>query len=165
MIRAAGFQDADDIFDLIKQYPEELLPRPIGDIVQNVDRSFVCVMGNRVVGTVSWQILPQISAALDPSVEIKSLAVDKALRRKGIGRVLVEAAIEKIKSLRPAEILALTFTPEFFARFGFKETPKEKLMHKIYMGCINCAKYESPFTCPEVAMVLALRKPRTAKAK
>jgi len=29
-------------------------------------------------------------------------------------------------------------------------------MHKIYTGCINCTKYDSPFTCPEVAMVLPM---------
>jgi hypothetical protein len=34
-------------------------------------------------------------------------------------------------------------------------------MHKIYTGCINCTKYDSPFTCPEVAMALTLR-PGTA---
>ncbi|NLB56022.1 MAG: GNAT family N-acetyltransferase, partial [Lentisphaerae bacterium] len=54
-------------------------------------------------------------------------------------------------------IIVLTFTPEFFAKFGFVETSKEKLMHKLYMGCMNCTKYDSPFTCPEVAMTLNIR--------
>jgi len=26
------------------------------------------------------------------------------------------------------------------------------------MGCINCAKYDSPFTCPEVAMAIDVMK-------
>ena len=37
-----------------------------------------------------------------------------------------------------------------------REIPKEKLMHKIYMGCLNCSKYDSPFTCPEIAMVMEM---------
>jgi N-acetylglutamate synthase-like GNAT family acetyltransferase len=42
--------------------------------------------------------------------------------------------------------------PEFFRRFGFAEVPKEKLMHKLYTGCVNCTRYDNPFTCPEIAM-------------
>jgi amino-acid N-acetyltransferase len=50
-------------------------------------------------------------------------------------------------------VIALTFAPGFFRRFGFEETSKEGLMHKLYAGCVNCTKYDSPFTCPEIAMM------------
>jgi len=154
-VRAAGFEDAETIFGLIKAHPDELLPRPISDIVQNIDRFLVLEEDGRVAGTVSWQILPEIGAPREPSVEIRSLAVDPGCRNQGAGRALVRAAIERIRTLQPAQILVLTFTPRFFARLGFREVPKEQLMHKIYAGCINCTKYESPFTCPEIAMVLS----------
>ena len=155
-IRPAGFQDAQAIFDLIKQFRHELLPRPIGDIVQNVDRFLVCEAGGRIVGCASWQILPEIGSPHRPSVEIQSVAVKSTYQGRGIGKALVEGAIERIKPLRAVQIIVLTFAPEFFGRLGFKRTAKEKLMHKISMGCINCTKYDDPFTCPEVAMVLAL---------
>ena len=154
IIRAAGFEDAEAIFALVKQHPEEVLPRPISDIVQNIDRFLVCAGRGRVLGTVSWQILPEIGAPRQPTVEIKSLAVDTEHRSAGIGRALVLAAIERVRDLHPAQIIALTFTPAFFSKLGFREVPKEKLMHKLYMGCINCTKYDSPFTCPETAMAL-----------
>jgi amino-acid N-acetyltransferase len=156
-IRAAGFEDAAAIFALIKKYPKELLPRAISDIVQNVDRSFVAIRKDKVIGTVSWQIMPEVGAPETPSVEIKSLAVVKEYRRKGLGEALVRAAVERVKMHHPVQILVLTFTPAFFAKLGFKEVPKTRLMHKIYAGCVNCTKYDSPFTCPEVAMVLELR--------
>jgi amino-acid N-acetyltransferase len=156
-ILPAGFEDAAAIFSLIKTYPDELLPRPIGDIVENIDRFLVCKAGKALVGTVSWQILPEIGAPSNPSVEIKSLAIAPSYRRKGIGSLLVQGAIEHIKLLHPAQIVALTFTPGFFKSLGFKEVPKKSLMHKLYAGCINCSKYDSPFTCPEVAMSLELR--------
>jgi len=156
-IRPAGFEDAESIFELVKQYPEELLARPMSDIVQSIDRFIVCVSEDAVAGAVSWQILPEIGAPSDPSVEIKSLAVRKDLRGSGIGRDLVAAAIERIGPLHPVRILVLTFSPEFFRKLGFEEVPKEQIMHKIYMGCINCSKYDSPFTCPEVAMTLDVR--------
>ena len=156
VIRPAEFKDADGIFRLIKSYPEELLSRSISDIVQNIDRFLVGELEGKIVGTVSWQILPEIGASSQPSVEVKSLAVKKTLRKTGIGRALALGAIERIKPFHPLQIIALTFAPDFFRKLGFKQIPKAKLMHKIYMGCVNCSKYDSPFTCPEIAMGLVI---------
>ncbi|MFC1451874.1 GNAT family N-acetyltransferase [Verrucomicrobiota bacterium] len=153
-IRPAAFKDAEAIFGLVKAYPAELLPRPMGDIVQNIDRFLVCAAGRRVVGTVAWHILPEIGAPSQPSVEIKSLAVLDSHRGQGIGRRLVTEAVAHVRPLNPSQILVLTFVPGFFRKLGFRRIAKEKLMHKLYMGCINCSKYDSPFTCPEQAMVL-----------
>lgn len=151
-IRSAGFADVPAIFGLIKDYPDQLLPRPISDIAQNIDRFLVAVSGRRVVGAVSWQILPEIGVPKHPCVEVKSLAVRQDHQHRGIGMALALEAIERVKPLRPEKIVALTFCPDFFRKIGFKETPKGDLMHKIYSGCIACAKYDSPFTCPEAAM-------------
>ncbi|MDP6525805.1 MAG: GNAT family N-acetyltransferase [Kiritimatiellia bacterium] len=154
-IRPAEFKDAEAIFRLIKSSPEELIPRAISDIVQNIDRCIVAEADGEVIGTLSWQVLPEIGAASEQHViEIKSVAVNTEHRHKGIGRSLVEAGVERTRPLHMSQIIVLTFTPDFFQTLGFKEIPKETLMHKIYMGCINCTKYDSPFTCPEVAMAL-----------
>jgi len=155
-VRPAEFGDAEQISAIIRKYPEELLQRAIGDIVQNIDRILVCEMDGKIVGTCSWHILPEIGIPHKPSVEIKSLAVMDGYRGKGIGRALVQKAIDQIRLLHPRQIIALTFHPEFFAALGFVQTPKSELMHKIYAGCINCVKYDSPFTCPEQAMTLEL---------
>ena len=48
--------------------------------------------------------------------------------------------------------MVLTFYPDFFAKYGFKKIDKKALYPKIYLGCIQCTKYPSPLTCPEVAM-------------
>ncbi|MDD4871437.1 MAG: GNAT family N-acetyltransferase [Kiritimatiellae bacterium] len=154
--RSAEFRDAEKIFSLIKTFPAELLPRSISDIAQNIDRFIVCEMKNKVVGTISWQILPEIGMPRHPSIEIQSLAIEKKHHKSGIGRALVNEAIKRIKPLHPHQIIALTFSPDFFRKMGFREVPKQQLMHKIYMGCINCSKYNSPFTCPEIAMTLTI---------
>ncbi len=154
VIRNAGFTDVESIYKLVKAYPKELLARSHSDIAMNIDRFLVCDRGGKVVGTVSWSILPEIGHARHPSVEIKSVSVARELKKQGVGRALIEAAIERIRLLHPSQIIVLTFTPEFFRKLGFREVPKASLMHKLYMGCINCTKYDSPFTCPEVAMAM-----------
>ena len=156
IIRQAEFRDAEAIFTLVKKYPKELLARPIGDIVENIDRFMVCEIKGKIAAAVSWQILPEIGKPHQPSVEIKSLAVSTRYRNIGIGKALVTKAIEKIKGMNPTQIIALTFKPDFFFKLGFKVVPKETLVHKIYAGCINCTKYDSPFTCPEVAVAMSL---------
>ena len=85
--------------------------------------------------------------------EIVDFGVLEKFRRRGIGRLLVKAVMDRIAAFRPGEIVALTFTPEFFGSMGFAEIPKTKIMHKLYTGCINCTKHDNPYTCPETAMV------------
>ncbi len=162
-IRAAGFEDAAPIFSLIQSAADCLLPRSLGDLIQNIDRCLVARKESLIVGTVSWQILPEIGRCTNPAVEIKSLVIRDSERGRGLGRRLVSAAIDRIAVFRPCEIIVLTFTPDFFARLGFKVTSKERLMHKLYMGCMNCTRFESPFTCPEVAMSLSMETDETKK--
>lgn len=157
-VRAAGFDDAVAIYQIIKEHPKEVLPRSVSDIVQNTDRFLVAELDGQIAGTASWQILPEIGRATEPSIEIKSVAVSRKFQGRGVGDALVKKIIERVSIYKPSQIVVLTFSPDFFRRFGFEEVPKEKLMHKLYIGCINCTKYDSPFTCPEVAMTIELGK-------
>ena len=111
-----------------------------------------------MVGCASYQIHPEIGNAEAATVEIVSVAVKSMFRKRGIGRLLVEAIVENARRFNPREVLVLTFAPEFFAKLGFAETPKTEVMHKLYTGCINCTKHADPFTCPEIAMKRGLRE-------
>ncbi len=155
-VRPAVLIDAPGIFDLIKSYPDELVPRPLSDIIQNIDRFVVCTEADHLLGCAAWSILPEIGEPNRTTVEIKSVAVAPALRKSGIGSHLVQAVLDRIQAFGPRQAIVLTFAPEFFRRLGFHEVPKSQLMHKIYMGCINCTKHANPFTCPEIAMAREL---------
>ncbi len=153
-LRSATLIDAEKIFALIHRHHEDLVPRPMGNIVENIDRFFVAEADGEMVGCAAYQVLPEIGAPRHATVEVQSVAVLEAYRRMGIGRALVKHILQKVTAFRPAEILVLTFAPEFFASLGFTEIPKTRVMHKLYSGCINCTKHANPFTCPEKAMVL-----------
>ncbi len=152
VIRAADIRDAVAIFDLIRANPDELIARPLGDIVQHIDRFVVADEAGAIAGCASWGILPEVGDTSRASIEIKSVAVKPAWRRHGLGRALVLAVIERVAPLRLSQLIVLTFTPPFFAKLGFVEIPKTQIMHKIYSGCLACTKHANPFTCPEVAM-------------
>ena len=126
-------------------------------------RASVAGAEGATVGCASYQIHPEIGEAEAAAVEIVSLAVKSIFRRRGIGRLLVKAAMERIAALRPREIVVLTFAPEVFGSLGFQEIPKNKIMHKLYTGCINCTKHGNPYTCPEIAMEYSGNKKEEGK--
>lgn len=154
--RPGRLVDAERIFALIHLHRDRLVPRSLANIVENIDRFIVAEDGNTLVGSATYQILPEIASPIHATVEIQSVAVRKPWRRKGIGRALVERILQEVQRFRPAEALVLTFSPQFFSGLGFRETPKSQVMHKLYRGCINCTKHADPFTCPEIAMSLRL---------
>ena len=125
-VRAATLKDAERIYALVRRNADMLVPRSLGNIVESIDRLFVAEAEGETVGCAGYQIHPDL---------------------------LVKAVMDRIAAFRPGEIVALTFTPEFFGSMGFAEIPKTKIMHKLYTGCINCTKHDNPYTCPETAMV------------
>ncbi len=159
IIRPAVFGDIQLIFNMIREHPDELVPRPMSDIAQNIDRFLVAEQERVIVGMVSWGILPELGSAQHPSIEVKSLAVDARVRGQGIGKALMNAVLARIAQWEPEQVIALTFKPDFFQGFGFEKVAKEKLMHKLYTGCMNCTRYDNPFTCPEIAMSLRYESP------
>lgn len=151
-IRAATLADAETVFAFILRHGDLLVPRSLGNVVENIDRFFVAEVAGALVGCAAYQVHPEIGDVKAATVEVQSVAVESAYRKLGIGRALIEAVVGRVAQFGPAEVLVLTFAPEFFAKLGFREIPKTRVMHKLYTGCINCTKHTNPFTCPEIAM-------------
>ena len=157
-IRAATLADAENVFSFILRHGDLLVPRSLGNVVENIDRFFVAEVEGTLVGCAAYQVHPEIGDVKAATVEIQSVAVEAAYRKLGIGRALIEAVVVRVAQFGPAEVLVLTFAPAFFAKLGFHEIPKTRVMHKLYTGCINCTKHTNPFTCPEIAMKRDLPK-------
>jgi len=151
-VRSATLLDAESIFSLISANCDQLVPRSLGNIVENIDRFVIAETDQRIVGCAAYQIHPEIGEAQAAAVEIVSVAVLDSFRRKGIGQQMVERLLSVISSFGAREVVVLTFAPSFFSSLGFREISKTEVMHKLYTGCINCTKHANPFTCPEIAM-------------
>lgn len=151
-IRPATLKDAKKIFAFIGANRDQLVPRSLGNVVENIDRFRIAETEGEMLGCAAYTIHPEIGEAEAAAVEIVSVAVREKCRRQGVGRALVERLMRDVRDFGPREVVALTFAPGFFGKLGFVEVPKTEIMHKLYTGCINCTKHANPYTCPEIAM-------------
>jgi amino-acid N-acetyltransferase len=85
--------------------------------------------------------------------EIRSLAVSEEMKGTGLGSRLVAACLEEAKSLGVKRVFTLTYVPDFFVRFGFREVEKSVLPHKIWADCFKCPKFPD---CDETALLIDL---------
>ena len=122
-----------------------ILPRSDDEVATNIRSYTIAKIDDEIVGYVALHIHSVRLA------EIRSLIVHKSLQGRGIGTNLVQQAIKEGKELAVKEILALTYSKEFFEKLGFQEISKEQIPeHKIWQDCIKCKHFP---ICNEVAMM------------
>jgi len=149
-IRKARLADVSSIQALIRHWADKdiLLPRSLSDIYDNLRDFHVYERAGRVVGCgalhITWLDL----------AEIRSLAVAEDHLHSGVGAALVEACLAEARAFELPRVFVLTYLPDFFARFGFRQVPKETFPQKIWTVCIHCPHYPD---CDEVAMAVDLR--------
>ncbi|MFQ6034614.1 MAG: N-acetyltransferase [Sedimentisphaerales bacterium] len=145
-VRKAKILDVEAIYSLINYYAERdrMLFRSKADIYENLQSFLAAELDGKVVGCCALQIIWSDLA------EIKSLAVDQANKDKGIGKMLVAAAIEQARQLGLPRIFALTLDPAFFERLGFEIVEKDSLPMKVWKDCAKCSKQQN---CDEIAVI------------
>jgi amino-acid N-acetyltransferase len=147
--RNAKVTDARAICSLVSNYAERdrMLPRSMADIYENL-RSFTVVeLNGTVVGCCALAIIWSDLA------EIKSLAVDQTNTGSGIGKMLVNAALEQAGQLGLTRVFALTLKPDFFEKLGFEIIDKDSLPMKVWKDCAKCPKQQN---CDEIAVLKTL---------
>ncbi|MGA1862661.1 N-acetyltransferase [Deferribacter thermophilus] len=146
MVRNAKMQDAKAIQQLVNSYAKDglMLTLSINEIYENILKFLVYEEEDRVIGCCalypSWEDL----------AEIRSLAVEKNVHKRGIGRLLVEKCIEKAREIGIKKVFALTYQVEFFKKLGFEVVDKNDLPKKIWSDCLKCCKFPD---CDEFAMI------------
>lgn len=145
MLRKAGISDVKAIHELVNRCAGrgEMLPRSLAELYDNVRDYLVYEDQGTVVGTCALHI------CWEDLAEIRSLAVLEGMRRRGIGRELVEACLAEAKEFQIGRVFLLTYQEVFFRKMGFILTDKKELPQKIWTDCIKCSKFPE---CDEVAM-------------
>ncbi len=145
-IHSAKISDAKAIQALINSYAERdrMLFRSLADIYENLQTFTVAELDGNVVGCCALEIIWADLA------EIKSLAVNGANKEKGIGKMLVTAALELAAELGVPKVFALTLEPEFFIKSGFNVVEKDELPMKVWSDCARCPKQQN---CDETAVI------------
>ena len=95
-----------------------------------------------------------VLATRDNCFVIDGIAVDKPLRKFGLGKMLVKKAVEEVDRLGGDTIYLVARAPEFFRKLGF-ETMDPEVAPKFF-GCRACPQY-GKMCFPEV-MKMELKK-------
>jgi len=145
-VRNAKISDAKAIYSLINSYAErdKMLFRSMADIYENLQAFAVAELDGGVVGCCALQVVWSDLA------EVKSLAVDASNKGAGVGKMLVNAAIEQASQLGVQRVFALTLEPDFFEKLGFEVIEKDGLPMKVWSDCAKCPKQQH---CDEIAVV------------
>ena len=147
--RRARPDDSKAVISLIARFAAKNLMLPVSKdfLFEHINDYFVAEDKNRLVGVVFLRIYSEKLA------EIRSLAVDPKIRRRGVGRSLVEHCLTEARSLQLPKVFALTYQAEFFRRIGFERVDKGDLPHKVWRDCLKCTKFPH---CDETAVLRVL---------
>ena len=144
-VRSATVKDVSAIHSLINYYAQfdRMLFRSMAYIYENLQIFTVVELTGQVVGCCALQVIWSDLA------EIKSLAIAEEHQSKGVGKALVEAAVQDAIKLGVAKVFALTLEPKFFEKMDFIVVDKKSLPMKVWSDCARCPKQEN---CDETAV-------------
>ena len=152
-LRTAVAADAPALHALIASHTEEgrLLPRALDELAAHAPRFVVAVEqsgdGERIVGCAELAPLSQSVA------EVRSLVVDKDVRRLGLGQQMVEALSARARNEGHDKLCAFAHEPRFFVHRGFSIVPHTWVPEKIALVCNTCPLFRN---CGQYAIVLDL---------
>jgi amino-acid N-acetyltransferase len=150
VVRQAAIGDVPTIHHLLEIYASKgnLLPRTLSEIYRHLRDFFVIEIGDKVVACAALEIFTEDLG------EVRSLVVDEAHERHGLGRLLVGRIVEEARVIGLRRIMALTYVPAFFHKLGFKTVAMDTLPEKVWSVCVKCYKFNN---CDETAVLKELK--------
>ncbi len=152
LVRAARLEDLKDIHQLIMYYANQgaLLPRTRESLAAHLPQLAVVYQGSTLAGVVALH-------RLEPSVsEVRSLAVDPAFQKQGIGEKLVRFAVKLAQEQGYHKVIAFTRQVGFFEHCGFYPVAHKSVPAKYFIDCVGCPMLAH---CDETAMERVLLVP------
>ena len=150
LVRPAAIGDVPTLHHLLEIYASKgnLLPRTMSELYRHLRDFFVVEIDGKVVACAALEIFTEDLG------ELRSLVVDEAHERQGLGRLLVDRIIAEARAIGLTRLMALTYVPAFFHRLGFQTVPMDTLPEKVWSVCVKCYKYNN---CDETAVLKELR--------
>ena len=124
-----------------------VLPRRLAEMFENA-RDFHVYVDDQGVGGLTALHIDLLDLA-----EVRSLVVRKDLRGAGIGRMLVEAAIDEARQMDIERVYVFTRIPDFFLGLGFLTVDRAELPYKAFKDCLQCPLFPG---CDETALIYDL---------
>lgn len=117
---------------------------PTDGIAEHVASTLVARDGGRIVGSAAVESYGRVGL-------LRSVAVDEALRGRGLGVRLTEAALALARARHLERVYLLTETAgEFFPRFGFRPISRAE----VDPAALRSVEFTT--VCPASALVMAL---------
>jgi amino-acid N-acetyltransferase len=115
-IRPARTSDVAAITEIAQPLIEEriLLGKELVEIYEAIQEFVVAEQDGKVIGFGALHVMWQDLA------EVRTLAVAKSAKRKGIGAAMLRELLERARVLGVRRVFCLTFEEEFFRSHGFE---------------------------------------------
>jgi amino-acid N-acetyltransferase len=115
IVRAAESADLLEVMNFLQPFMDQefILPRTSVEMELLLRYAFLATAEGKVVGFAAVEIYSKKLA------EIQCLCVSEKCRRMGIGRQLVSRCVERAKSEKVREVMAITATEQLFQDCGF----------------------------------------------
>jgi amino-acid N-acetyltransferase len=128
VVRPARTSDVRTIRRLVDLYVDDrrLLSKATVTLYEDVPDFTVAEVGGQVVGCGALHVLWEDLA------EVRTVAVDPALRGRGVGHAVMERLVARARELGVARLFCLTFETGFFGRHGFVEIEGAPVAHEVY---------------------------------
>jgi len=155
-VEKAKISDVPQVQVLVNHFAarDEMLPRSLSELYENVREFFVVRDDEKVVACASMHVLWSDLA------EIRSLAVAEGNRDKGLAAQLIKACLQEAGEMDIPIVFCLTYRPALFEKYGFARVDKMELPRKVWAECYRCPKFPD---CDEVALTYELESPASGK--
>lgn len=123
VVRPARGPDIRPLAELIAPFVEQrkLLPRTVDELALLLPNYFVAECQGKLIGCAALEVYSSKLA------ELRSLVVIPEYQGHGVGKLLVEACVNRARDERILEVMAITSSEDFFRSCGFDFTlPGEK---------------------------------------
>ncbi len=128
VVRAARAADVKAIRAIVAPYADEriLVSKDPVAYFESLQQFVIAELDGRVVGCgalhVFWEDL----------AEVRTLAVDRTVLGRGIGRSIVSQLIENARRIGVRRVFCLTFETAFFRSLGFVEIEGAPVSHAVF---------------------------------